>query len=286
MSVPNAGGEIPLRAPDRCGAGLARRPGCGHTAPVDRVAVRLDLARSVGPGRSADERNGEPPGGMLVWRSTSRSRPRSPSRSRWPGRPPWCWTSSSWSPSTAPRYRAPSVSSPATTARGSTSWTRPGEPSPSRYAASVSGSAPAPVAATELELLAYLRPSRYCPSDRLVGWATGEFGHLGRGGAAVQAITDWIAPRTAYVLGSSGPTEDRGRHAHGRAGRLPRLRPPRRHDLPRPRHPRPDGGRVRPRPRSHGLPRRVRGLHRWRLAGLRRHPPGPPLGVRAHRHRP
>jgi len=75
------------------------------------------------------------------------------------------------------------------------------------YAATVTGSPPDPVAATELELLAYLRPSRYCPSDRLVGWATGEFGHLGRGQDAVQAITDWIALRTAYVLGSSGPTD-------------------------------------------------------------------------------
>ena len=75
------------------------------------------------------------------------------------------------------------------------------------YTAAVSGSAPDPVAATELELLAYLRPSRYCPSDRLVGWATGEFGHLGRGHDAVRAITDWVALRTAYVLGSSGPTD-------------------------------------------------------------------------------
>jgi transglutaminase-like putative cysteine protease len=75
------------------------------------------------------------------------------------------------------------------------------------YTAAITGTPPDPVAATELELLAYLRPSRYCPSDRLVGWATGEFGHLGRGHDAVQTITDWIARRTAYVFGSSGPTD-------------------------------------------------------------------------------
>ncbi|HEY5153582.1 MAG TPA: transglutaminase family protein [Acidimicrobiales bacterium] len=75
------------------------------------------------------------------------------------------------------------------------------------YEAAVAATVPDPIAATELELLAYLRPSRYCPSDRLVGWATGEFGHLGRGHDAVRAITDWIGRRLAYVLGSSAPTD-------------------------------------------------------------------------------
>lgn len=75
------------------------------------------------------------------------------------------------------------------------------------YAATVHGTTPDGVPATELELLAYRRPSRYCPSDSLVGWAVTEFGALGRGRDTVLAITEWIGRRVGYVLGSSGPTD-------------------------------------------------------------------------------
>lgn len=65
----------------------------------------------------------------------------------------------------------------------------------------------APDLGDEHEQLVYLRPSRYCPSDRLVGWARGELGDL-EGVALVQAIETWIAERLAYVIGSSGPLDD------------------------------------------------------------------------------
>jgi len=51
--------------------------------------------------------------------------------------------------------------------------------------------------------LVYLRPSRYCPSDHLVGFAVAEFGVESSVSARVQAITDWIRGRVGYVAGSS-----------------------------------------------------------------------------------
>lgn len=52
------------------------------------------------------------------------------------------------------------------------------------------------------DVLGYLRPSRYCPSDALVPFVRRGFGHL-RGGAAIAAIRDWVADALAYVPGSS-----------------------------------------------------------------------------------
>jgi len=68
------------------------------------------------------------------------------------------------------------------------------------------GPTPSPVTGTPssdyLQQL-YLRPSRYCPSDHIVGFAVAEFG-IGRDvGARVAAITEWIRLRVGYVPGSS-----------------------------------------------------------------------------------
>jgi transglutaminase-like putative cysteine protease len=51
--------------------------------------------------------------------------------------------------------------------------------------------------------LVYLRPSRYCPSDHLVGFAVAEFGVESSVDARVRAITEWIRERVGYVAGSS-----------------------------------------------------------------------------------
>jgi transglutaminase-like putative cysteine protease len=51
--------------------------------------------------------------------------------------------------------------------------------------------------------LVYLRPSRYCPSDHLVGFAVAEFGVESPVEARVGAITEWIRERVGYVAGSS-----------------------------------------------------------------------------------
>ncbi|MCU1491133.1 MAG: hypothetical protein JWM85_2538 [Acidimicrobiaceae bacterium] len=59
------------------------------------------------------------------------------------------------------------------------------------------------VGALEYERQVYLRPSRYCPSDHLVGFAVAEFGTGPKVGERVIAITDWIRERIGYVPGSS-----------------------------------------------------------------------------------
>jgi transglutaminase-like putative cysteine protease len=49
----------------------------------------------------------------------------------------------------------------------------------------------------------YLRPSRYCPSDHLIGFAVAEFGTRTNIVSRVSAITEWIRARISYVPGSS-----------------------------------------------------------------------------------
>ena len=75
------------------------------------------------------------------------------------------------------------------------------------YSATVDGDVPTP-AGDELDRLAYLRPSRYCPSDRLLATAAAEFGHLTDTGEIVTAVARWVGLRLAYIVGSSGPTDD------------------------------------------------------------------------------
>jgi len=48
----------------------------------------------------------------------------------------------------------------------------------------------------------YRRPSRYCPTDRIQGFASSEFGTTGDGFARVQAIVEWIRQRIEYLPGS------------------------------------------------------------------------------------
>jgi transglutaminase-like putative cysteine protease len=54
------------------------------------------------------------------------------------------------------------------------------------------------------EVVPYLLPSRYCPSDLFETLAAAEFGHL-HGGARVLAIRDWIATHFTYTPAASGP---------------------------------------------------------------------------------
>jgi transglutaminase-like putative cysteine protease len=60
-----------------------------------------------------------------------------------------------------------------------------------------------PELSAALSRLVYLRPSRYCPSDHLVGFAVAEFGVESSVDSRVRAITDWIRERVGYVAGSS-----------------------------------------------------------------------------------
>ncbi len=131
--------------------------------------------------------------------------------------------------------------------------------------------------------LRYLRPSRYCPSDRFGGWAHREFDPVAefdahdpdQQAALAAAVTNWVFERTDYVLGSSSGTDSAVHTLLIVAGRVPGLRPSGHHHLPGPRPARPAGRGVRPGPVAHGLPRRGRGGHRWPVAGARRDGPGP-----------
>lgn len=60
--------------------------------------------------------------------------------------------------------------------------------------------------ADDLEQFHYLRPSRYCESDRIGPLAQAEFDGL-RGFALVNAVRQWVNTKTRYVLGSSRPTD-------------------------------------------------------------------------------
>jgi transglutaminase-like putative cysteine protease len=56
---------------------------------------------------------------------------------------------------------------------------------------------------SDYESQVYLRPSRYCPSDHLVGFAVAEFGTGPDVGSRIAAISSWIRRRIEYVPGSS-----------------------------------------------------------------------------------
>jgi transglutaminase-like putative cysteine protease len=78
-----------------------------------------------------------------------------------------------------------------------------------------------PATVSVAEQLRYLRPSRYCPADRLAGWARREFGVIDPesavdAGDPAQAdrahrlagdVTSWVFERTDYVLGASVGTD-------------------------------------------------------------------------------
>ncbi len=64
---------------------------------------------------------------------------------------------------------------------------------------------PAPV--TAVERVEALRPSRYCPSDRMAGFAQGHFDQPDPT-TRVRAVCDYVWRYTDYVFGASGPTTD------------------------------------------------------------------------------
>lgn len=75
------------------------------------------------------------------------------------------------------------------------------------YEAAVPGlDAPQPPADPQ-EQLVYLRPSRYAESDRLAGFATGQFGAVEPGPDMLAAVTSFVGRRLAYVSGGSEPTD-------------------------------------------------------------------------------
>ena len=74
------------------------------------------------------------------------------------------------------------------------------------YSASAeTGGAPRPV--SPAEWAEALRPSRYCPSDQLEGFATTEFDHSMPPAELVPAVADWVNRRLVYTSGASRPVD-------------------------------------------------------------------------------
>lgn len=73
------------------------------------------------------------------------------------------------------------------------------------YRATVVGIA-APEEATLMELIRYVRPSRYAESDRLLPTSYAEFGGL-QGQELLRAVRDWVGSELRYISGSSRGTD-------------------------------------------------------------------------------
>lgn len=84
------------------------------------------------------------------------------------------------------------------------------------YRASVTGMART-TTPTDLDWFQYVRPSRYCESDRLGPFARAEFGGLGPH-ELLAAVTSWVGVNIAYVPGASRPIDGAVATLLGRAG--------------------------------------------------------------------
>jgi transglutaminase-like putative cysteine protease len=80
-----------------------------------------------------------------------------------------------------------------------------------RYIATVELQAPAhdagarevPLARLPGDILAYVKPSRYCEVDAIYSFALRKFGHLEPGYSRVEAICQWVKQNVDYQVGSS-----------------------------------------------------------------------------------
>jgi transglutaminase-like putative cysteine protease len=84
------------------------------------------------------------------------------------------------------------------------------------YTATICGQATAS-GAEPIDLVTFLRPSRYCESDALAPTAEAEFGGL-EGHELLGAVAAWVHNRLAYVSGASLPTDGAVRTLLAREG--------------------------------------------------------------------
>ncbi len=71
--------------------------------------------------------------------------------------------------------------------------------------------------ASDVDLVTFMRPSRYCESDTLDPTAAAEFGSL-EGHALLAAVASWVHNKLYYVSGSSLPTDGAVRTLLARQG--------------------------------------------------------------------
>jgi hypothetical protein len=76
------------------------------------------------------------------------------------------------------------------------------------YTATVAAGPGSPTRVTDEERVEALRPSRYCPSDRLAGLAQSNFGDLPTAAERVRAVCDYVWRHVIYTPETSGPTTD------------------------------------------------------------------------------
>ncbi len=81
----------------------------------------------------------------------------------------------------------------------------PGDTTVTYTASAETGGAPRGV--TPAEWAEALRPSRYCPSDQLEGFATTEFDRTLPRTELVPAVADWVHRRLIYTSGASRPVD-------------------------------------------------------------------------------
>jgi transglutaminase-like putative cysteine protease len=74
------------------------------------------------------------------------------------------------------------------------------------YQATILGRAePAPV--NDIDLVTYLRPSRYAEADKFYGFAATEFGQYADSETLLEKVSSWVGTRLSYVAGSSDPID-------------------------------------------------------------------------------
>jgi transglutaminase-like putative cysteine protease len=74
------------------------------------------------------------------------------------------------------------------------------------YSATVVGEAePAPV--RDIDLITYLRPSRYAEADKFFGFAATEFAQYTDPATLLEKVSSWVGTRLDYVAGSSDPID-------------------------------------------------------------------------------
>ena len=65
-----------------------------------------------------------------------------------------------------------------------------------------------PEQVSDADAFTYVLPSRYCPSDRLSGLASAEFGHIESDAERARRIVSWVHDRLSYTPGSTVATDD------------------------------------------------------------------------------
>jgi transglutaminase-like putative cysteine protease len=74
------------------------------------------------------------------------------------------------------------------------------------YSATVFGEAePPPV--RDIDLITYLRPSRYAEADKFFGFAATEFAKYADSATLLEKVSSWVGTRLNYVPGSSDPID-------------------------------------------------------------------------------